>query len=280
MSSRSPGKTRAASDQGSDWGFRVVRKRTDNQSPVWKSTAWQLDDAYENEPYTSSIADLAFDADEDPLNFTMESGPKWLSITSDGTLEGTPGSGDAGNKSIVFRVEDSRGHSQTLDVPYTIKVVPDPTIYVSPEGNDENPGSFELPFATITHAASTAQPGDQIKLRGGIYKERVHIDNIHGTEEEPIIISNYNDEKVVIEGAKDIANEWIPYEGNIWKTTVDFDVTQLFLDDSMLIGARWPNINKHWDEYDESDGDNPTPDSYWDLGTRSYANRTTKSMQS
>ena len=44
----------------------------------------------------------------------------------------------------------------------------------------------------------------------------------------------------------------------------------------MLIGARWPNINKHWDEYDESDGDNSTPGSYWDLGTRSYTDRTTE----
>ena len=41
----------------------------------------------------------------------------------------------------------------------------------------------------------------------------------------------------------------------------------------MLIGARWPDIKKHWDEYDESDGNNPTPDSYWDLGTRSNADR-------
>jgi formylglycine-generating enzyme required for sulfatase activity len=146
-------------------------------------------------------------------------------------------------------------------------------MYVSPDGNDSNPGTLELPLATITYASSIAQPGDHIKLRGGIYRERVLIDNIHGTEEEPITISNYDDEKVVLEGAKDIEGEWVNYEGNIWKTTVDFDVTQLFVDDAMLIGARWPNINKHWDEYDESDGDNPTPGSYWDLGTRSHADR-------
>ena len=78
-------------------------------------------------------------------------------------------------------------------------------IYVSPDGSDSNPGSLQLPLATITYASTLAQPGDQIKLRGGTYRERVHIDNIHGTEEEPITISNYNDEKVVIEGAKDIA---------------------------------------------------------------------------
>ena len=73
MSSSSPGKTREASDQGSDWGFRVVRKRTDNLTPAWKSTAWELDDAYENEPYVTSIAELAFDADGDPLSFSTVS---------------------------------------------------------------------------------------------------------------------------------------------------------------------------------------------------------------
>ena len=146
-------------------------------------------------------------------------------------------------------------------------------IYVSPDGSDSNPGSFELPLATITYASTLAQPGDQIKLRGGTYKERVYINDLHGTEDEPITISNYDDEKVVIEGAKGIESEWVLHEGNIWKTTVDFDVTQLFLDDAMLIGARWPNISKHWDEYDESDGNNPTPGSYWDLGTRSHADR-------
>ena len=165
MSSSSPGKTRAASDQGSDWGFRVVRKRTDNLTPAWKSTAWELDDAYENEPYVTSIAELAFDADGDPLSFSIEEGPEWLSVTSNGGLTGTPRAGDSGNKSIVFRVEDSLGESQTLDVPYTIKVIPDTTIYVSPDGDDSNPGTYELPLATITYASSIAQPGDEIKLR-------------------------------------------------------------------------------------------------------------------
>ena len=147
------------------------------------------------------------------------------------------------------------------------------TYFVAEDGDDTNPGTIELPLATITHASTVAQPGDHIKLRGGTYKERVNIVNIHGTEEAPITISNFDDEKVVLEGAKDIASEWVSYEGNIWKTTVDFDVTQLFVDDAMLIGARWPNISKHWDEYDESDGNNPTPGSYWDLGTRSHAER-------
>ena len=125
MSSLAPGKPRAASDQGSDWGFRVVQKRTANQQPAWKSTSWELDAAYVQESYSSSIADLAFDADGDPLVFSMEDGPDWLKVNGNGSLEGVPEESDLGVHSVVFRVEDSKGDSQTLEIPYTIKVRPD-----------------------------------------------------------------------------------------------------------------------------------------------------------
>lgn len=43
------------------------------------------------------------------------------------------------------------------------------TLYVSPTGNDLNPGTFESPFATISKGYSTAVAGDTIMLRGGTY---------------------------------------------------------------------------------------------------------------
>jgi|GEM_PF-5428891 len=44
--------------------------------------------------------------------------------------------------------------------------------YVSPIGNDKNPGSFNLPWRTFTHAVSDRiQPGDVIYARGGTYTE-------------------------------------------------------------------------------------------------------------
>ena len=132
MSVSSPGKPRLSSDQGSDWGFRVVRKRTDNQAPAWKSTTWELDAAYVLESYTSSVADLAFDADGDPLTFSIVDGPDWLRVNESGDLAGTPNASDLGIHSVVFRVDDSKGDSQTLDVPYIIKVRPDTNPPVQP----------------------------------------------------------------------------------------------------------------------------------------------------
>ena len=40
-----------------------------------------------------------------------------------------------------------------------------------------NDGSLETPFATITHAISTASDGDTIRLNPNTYSESFHFDN-------------------------------------------------------------------------------------------------------
>ena len=41
--------------------------------------------------------------------------------------------------------------------------------YVSPTGNDANPGTFALPHKTFRLSVTAAQPGDFIYAMGGIY---------------------------------------------------------------------------------------------------------------
>ena len=142
--------------------------------------------------------------------------------------------------------------------------------FVAKDGDDTNPGTIDDPFASIQHAIGRLKPGDILNIREGEYKEHLRINNLDGTTDQRITIQSYGDEEVVVSGAREIASEWVPYKGNIWKTKVDFDVTQLFLDDTMLTGARWPNISKDWHELDDSDGSKPTPGSYWDLNTRAH----------
>ena len=139
--------------------------------------------------------------------------------------------------------------------------------YVATNGDDTNPGTLQAPFKTIQHAITKVKAGDTVQIRGGIYREKLLLEDINGTKDNPITFENYPNEEVIISGAIEITTPWNVHEGNIWKTNVDFDVTQLFLDDNMLTAARWPNITKDWDQLDDSDGDNPTPDSYWDLKT-------------
>ena len=49
------------------------------------------------------------------------------------------------------------------------------TYYVSPTGNDANPGSLALPWRTIQHAADALAPGDTCIVLPGAYPERVHL---------------------------------------------------------------------------------------------------------
>jgi hypothetical protein len=41
--------------------------------------------------------------------------------------------------------------------------------YVAPNGDDDNPGTQALPWATFQHAADSAQPGETVCFRGGTY---------------------------------------------------------------------------------------------------------------
>ena len=144
--------------------------------------------------------------------------------------------------------------------------------FVAEDGDNANPGTIEEPFGTIQYAIGRLNPGDTINIREGVYREHLRFNYLDGTADQRITIQSYKDEEVVISGARKITSEWEPYRGNIWKTKVDFDVTQLFLGDVMLTGARWPNVSKDWHELDDSDGSNPTPGSYWDLKTRANTN--------
>jgi len=46
-----------------------------------------------------------------------------------------------------------------------------PQIYVSPSGDDDNPGTYELPFRTLTKAVSVSGPDSLIYMRGGVYND-------------------------------------------------------------------------------------------------------------
>lgn len=41
--------------------------------------------------------------------------------------------------------------------------------FVAPDGNDDGPGTFEQPWATLHQAADTIEAGDTVYVRGGIY---------------------------------------------------------------------------------------------------------------
>ena len=72
--------------------------------------------------------------------------------------------------------------------------------YVSPNGNDGNPGTLAQPWKTIQKAVNTVRAGDTIYVRAGEYSTDIGSPTFKnsGTETQPITLSNYPGEQIVI----------------------------------------------------------------------------------
>ena len=73
--------------------------------------------------------------------------------------------------------------------------------YVSPDGDNNNPGTLSQPWATIQKAADTITAGSTVYVRGGVYNEQVTI-NVSGSSAGGYIsFQNYQGEKPVVDGS-------------------------------------------------------------------------------
>ena len=80
-------------------------------------------------------------------------------------------------------------------------------------------GTQEAPFRTIQEAAAVAQPGDEVLVAPGIYREYVDPANA-GTEDARITYRSTEPLGAVITGAEPVKN-WQRYQGNVWVCRVD-----------------------------------------------------------
>jgi CSLREA domain-containing protein len=71
--------------------------------------------------------------------------------------------------------------------------------YVSPDGDDANPGTFDQPWRTIQHAVDSVGPGDTIWVRGGMYNEGLVIET-SGLPGLPITLIGYPGETAILDG--------------------------------------------------------------------------------
>lgn len=96
--------------------------------------------------------------------------------------------------------------------------------YVSVDGNDNNIGSLQKPFKTISKAASVARAGDTCYIMEGVYRE-VLSPSYSGTQKSPIVFKNYKDDNVVVD-ATELINGWTIYKDNIYKAKrkLGFDI--------------------------------------------------------
>jgi RNA polymerase sigma factor (sigma-70 family) len=91
-------------------------------------------------------------------------------------------------------------------------------VFVAPDGDDNGTGSLRRPYASLAQAVSVIRPGQTIAVRGGLYRpaEPVLI-KTNGTAEKRITVSNYRNEKPVIDLDRVPADQWyITHRANYW----------------------------------------------------------------
>ncbi|MEW6429712.1 MAG: Ig-like domain-containing protein [Thermodesulfobacteriota bacterium] len=92
--------------------------------PAFGSSSYTMAVASAGSAYTGqSIAGYAIDPELDPVTYSKLGGPAWLTVAADGTLGGTPATGDIGAN--VFTVQaTSSGGSATATLNITVQAAP------------------------------------------------------------------------------------------------------------------------------------------------------------
>ncbi|QNN22743.1 right-handed parallel beta-helix repeat-containing protein [Planctomycetales bacterium ZRK34] len=116
-------------------------------------------------------------------------------------------------------------------------------------------GSVSKPLRTIGEAVKAAAGGDSIIVSAGVYAEKVHLDK-SGTPEHPTTLCAAKGQRVVISGFVPVAG-WQRDHGEVYTTTIDGKVEDLFVRYVMQPVARWPGADEAWrsvDKYDQASG--------------------------
>jgi hypothetical protein len=79
---------------------------------------------------------------------------------------------------------------------------------------DTNPGTREAPFKTVSAAAAKVQPGDEVLVRPGLYREAVTL-KVSGREDAPIVFRSEEPRAAIISGSDTVTN-WQSEAPGVW----------------------------------------------------------------
>lgn len=104
----------------------------------------------------------------------------------------------------------------SVDIPSTNYAVPGGAIFMSPDGNDANPGTQGSPVKTLSRAVTLSpSSGGTVVLRGGLYR-----DGKSGNLAKSITFQAYPGEKPWLDGT-DIVTSWTDDGDGKWSTAWD-----------------------------------------------------------
>ena len=109
--------------------------------------------------------------------------------------------------------------------------------YVAAAVANSGDGTKQSPFKTIQEAARIAQPGDEVIVAPGVYREAVDPRN-GGTQEAPIVYRSEEKGAAVITGAEPVT-QWEHVEGSVWKAVVPNSLFGEYNPFTTLVSGDW-----------------------------------------
>ncbi|HEY9673283.1 MAG TPA: right-handed parallel beta-helix repeat-containing protein [Waterburya sp.] len=99
--------------------------------------------------------------------------------------------------------------------------------YVATNGSDDNPGTIDLPLATLSQAATKAASGDTVNVRGGTYTfSKTQYIGSAGIANAPITYQAYPGEKVILDGSQMAADSSLVNIAGQYNTFQNFELTK------------------------------------------------------
>ena len=123
-------------------------------------------------------------------------------------------------------------------------------IFIASNGNDQAIGSFQQPVATVQQAILLAIQTNVGKVellfrKGVYYLDSMILLSAASLKGKTVLLSAFNNEAVIISGAKKVTVSWKKYNSNIYVATValDFIPDAMFVNGKQMVMARYPNYD-------------------------------------
>lgn len=126
-------------------------------------------------------------------------------------------------------------------------------LFVAPTGSDRNPGTAELPLATLAAARDAARPlagreAVTVQVADGVYylpeTFALRLED-SGAPGAPVVYRAANEGRAILSGGRLLQLEWKPWRDGIFRaqTPTGLSIDQLFVDGKRLWMARYPDFD-------------------------------------
>jgi hypothetical protein len=135
-----------------------------NDAPAFDTDPMTGPSAAEDTAYSGTLAGSANDIDQgDTLVYSKLSGPAWLTVSSDGTLSGTPANSDVGSNAFVVRVTDAASSSDEAEITIAVVNVNDaPVFTLDPILREAGSEGVAYSGTSLGGLATDADAGDSV----------------------------------------------------------------------------------------------------------------------